>query len=120
MGRRIQLRLLATGNDRQPITCSRRAIDRDGNKEDLPFDVRCRHRDQRSRLLGRLFARALGLRFGQIHFVDFSMKRSAADAELFSRSGYVAVRCGKRLGNQPSFRFVQIERAGFFTERLGW
>ena len=48
------------------------------------------------------------------------MKRAAADAELFGSGGDVAVRGGKRLGNQSSFRLVQIERAGFFAERFSW
>ena len=59
-----------------------------------------------------------GGRFRQIHFVDLSMKGAAADAEFFSGGGNVAVRGGKRLSNQSSFRFMQIERAGFFTERF--
>ena len=48
------------------------------------------------------------------------MKRAAADAELFRSGGDVAVRGSKRLGNQSSFRLVQIERAGFFAERFSW
>ena len=48
------------------------------------------------------------------------MKRAAADAEFFRSGGDVAVRRGKRLGNQSSFRLVQIERAGFFAERFSW
>ena len=48
------------------------------------------------------------------------MKRAAADAEFFGSGGDVAVRGGKGLGNQSSFRLVKIERAGFFAERFSW
>ena len=48
------------------------------------------------------------------------MQRPAADAELFGSGGDVAVRGGKRLGNQSSFRLVQIERARLFAERFSW
>ena len=37
--------------------------------------------------------------FGQIHFVDFTMERSAADAEFFGSRGHVAVRRCKGLRN---------------------
>ena len=57
-------------------------------------------------------------RSGQIHFVDFSMKGSAADAELFRCGGHIAVRRCERLGNQFLFGLVQIERIRFFAERL--
>jgi hypothetical protein len=46
------------------------------------------------------------------------VESSPADAELFGGGGHVAVCRSKRLGNQPSFRLVQVERAGFFTECL--
>jgi len=58
--------------------------------------------------------------FRRIHFVNFSMQRAAADAEFFCGGGDVAIRGGKRLGNQSSFGLMQIERAGFFAERLCW
>ena len=48
------------------------------------------------------------------------MKRAPADAELFGSGGDVAVRGGKGLGNQSSFRLVQIERARVFAERFSW
>jgi hypothetical protein len=72
------------------------------------------------RKLVRLFACGLSLSFCQIHFVDFSVQRAAADAEFFGGGGDIAVRRSERLGNQSSFGLVQIERAGFFAERLGW
>ena len=37
--------------------------------------------------------------FAKIHFVNFAMKRAAANAELFRSGGDVAIRGGKRLGN---------------------
>ena len=46
------------------------------------------------------------------------MKRAAADAELFGCGGHVAVRRCKRLGDQFSFRLVQIEWTRFFAESL--
>ena len=45
------------------------------------------------------------------------MQRAAADAEFFGSGGDVAIRSGKGLSNQSSFRLMQIERAGFFAER---
>ena len=42
---------------------------------------------------------AIGPGFGQIHLVDFSMKRATADAEFFGRSGHVAIRGCKSLGD---------------------
>ena len=63
---------------------------------------------------------AFGRFFRKIHFVNFAMKRAAADAEFFGSGGDVAVRRSKRLGNQSSFRLVQIERAGLFAERFSW
>ena len=62
----------------------------------------------------------LGRFFRKIHFVNFAMKRAAADAEFFRSGGDVAVRRSKRLGNQSSFRLMQIERAGLFAERFSW
>ena len=59
-------------------------------------------------------------RFYRIHFIDFSVQRAAADAEFLGSSGDVAVRRSECLSNQSSFRLVQIERAGFFSERLSW
>ena len=59
-------------------------------------------------------------RLSQIHFVYFSMKRAAADAEFLGSGGDVAVRRGKRLSNQPSLGLVQIERACLFAERFSW
>jgi hypothetical protein len=47
------------------------------------------------------------------------MKCSAADAELFRGGGHVAVCCCKRLGDQSSFRLMQVERARVFAESLG-
>jgi hypothetical protein len=38
-------------------------------------------------------------RFRSIHFVNFAMKRAAADAEFFGSGRDVAVRRGERLGN---------------------
>ena len=61
---------------------------------------------------------AIRLSFGQIHFIDFPMQRAAADAEFFGSGGYVAIRGGKRLGNQFLFRLVKIERTRFFPESL--
>ena len=58
------------------------------------------------------------LRFRSVHLVDFSMKSAAADAELFGRGGHVAIRSRKSLGNQFSFRLVQIERTCLFAESL--
>jgi hypothetical protein len=40
-----------------------------------------------------------GGRFRQIHFVDFSMERAPADAELFGSGGYVAIRRCEGLTN---------------------
>ena len=57
-------------------------------------------------------------RFGRIHFVDFPVKGAPANAELFRRSGDVAVRGCKRLGDQFLFRLVQIERPSLFPESL--
>ena len=58
--------------------------------------------------------------FPEIHFVDFPMKRSAADAEFFGSGSDIAVGGGKRLGDQPSFGLVQVERTRFFAESLNW
>jgi hypothetical protein len=49
--------------------------------------------------LVRLFACDLWFSFCQIHFVNFSVERAAADAEFFGSGGDVAIRSGKRLGN---------------------
>ena len=76
------------------------------------------NRDHRSRLQRHVFACAGGLRFPQIHFVDFAMKRAPADAEFFGSGGDVAICGGKRLGNQSSLSFVQIEQTRLFTESL--
>jgi hypothetical protein len=61
---------------------------------------------------------AIRLGSGQIHFVDLSVERSSADAEFFGGGRHVAVRRGKRLSNQSSFRLMQVQWAGLFAERL--
>ncbi len=55
----------------------------------------------------------------RVHFVDFAVQRAAADAEFFRCRGDIAFGRGQCLQNQFSFRFMQIERAGFFAERFG-
>src|SRR5439155_23592851 len=57
--------------------------------------------------------RPSGGRFGQIHFVHLSVKRSTANAELFSRCGDIAIGRGKRLGNQMEAVVAHLKRAGF-------
>ena len=42
---------------------------------------------------------AIRLSLGHVHFVDFSMERAAAYAELFGSGGYVAIRRCEGLSN---------------------
>src|SRR6266536_3064226 len=55
----------------------------------------------------------------RIHFIDLSMQRSAANAELFGRGGHVAIGRGERLYDQFFLCLVQIEGTRFFPESLG-
>ena len=52
--------------------------------------------------------RGFGWRFSLIHFVDFSVKRSPANAELLGRGGHVAIGRGERLYDQFFLYLVQI------------
>src|SRR4030095_3321077 len=70
-----------------------------------------------NRTLSRLqLAGAFCRCLGQIHFVDLSMKRSPADAELFGRGSHVAIGRGKRLHDQFFLRLLQSERTRFSPE----
>ena len=46
------------------------------------------------------------------------MQRSAADAQFLRRGRHITIRGCKRLGNQFSFRLVQIKRTRCFPESL--
>src|SRR5512142_1171453 len=70
-------------------------------------------------MLFRLGFRRRNFLFG-VQLVDLSMKRSPADSKLFRSGRYVSVRRRQRLENEFAFGFMNIQRAGFFSECFGW
>src|ERR1700674_1569763 len=55
----------------------------------------------------------------RVHFVDLTVQSSAANSKLLRRGGDVSVRRCERLHDEPLLGLMKIERARFFSKRLG-